>query len=119
MIQETLTMCDRSYVRTKTMLAEDSVDRPSPAENGFFHVCSNGILFSDPSGEPFAFLVANRHNERFFVTASRHKPSAPISYMFSICGYHAEQLNLPEGCLAKHDVARETWNTLHQKLIKP
>ncbi|HHH9441326.1 TPA: hypothetical protein ACP32N_003265 [Pseudomonas aeruginosa] len=51
------------------------------AVTGFYAQRAGGILFYGLDGEPFAFLVANKHRERFFVTA--HLTTEGVRYMFS------------------------------------
>lgn len=111
-----LTMCGLTYARSKTLLV-DTLFRPEGTASGFFHVAKNGILFSDPSGEPFAFLVANRHNERFFVSCSKSKADGDqIRYMFSTSSLDEKRLNLPESYMARHDLARDTWNSVQSEI---
>ncbi|MFV3332748.1 hypothetical protein ACNFIA_17550 [Pseudomonas sp. NY15437] len=48
--------------------------------SGFYTKRAGGILFYGLDGQPFAFLVANKHRERFFVTA--HQTVEGLRYMF-------------------------------------
>lgn len=48
---------------------------------GFYTQRAGGVLFYGLDGQPFAFLVANKHRERFFVTA--HQTPEGHRYMFT------------------------------------
>jgi hypothetical protein len=48
---------------------------------GFYTQRAGGVLFYGLDGQPFAFLVANKHRERFFVTA--HQTAEGLRYMFT------------------------------------
>ena len=79
--------------------------------NGTYKVKRNGILFSKANGEPFAFLVANRHGERFFVSCSRQE-DGKIRYMFGISKREEMLLGIREmGWTALHDEADRVWQT--------
>jgi len=102
-----LELCGKTYARTKSLLV-DSLFNPGGTCSGMFRVTGNGILFMNPDGSPFAFLVANRHRERFFVTARKREKG--IWYMFSLCDCDELQLGLPDSLSAQHEIAATTWN---------
>lgn len=62
----------------------DTLFQTKGTASGTYKIQKSGVLFMKPTGEPFAFLVANRHNERFFVTCSR-QADCRIRYMHSLC----------------------------------
>jgi len=75
---------------------------------GMFKVRKNGIEFMKPNGELFAFLVANRYGERFFVSA--HKESGRNRYMNSTTFEAEKLLNLSELKYRETiELARKTW----------
>lgn len=49
---------------------------------GYYKVKKNGILLMDMQKNPFAFVVNNKHNEQFFVSARKHE-DGKIHYMYS------------------------------------
>lgn len=63
-----------------------------PSINGVYKRRTGGITFYDASGEPFGFLVTNRHGERFFVTCS--DKAGKIYYMFSTCTITERRLGI-------------------------
>jgi hypothetical protein len=113
-----LTMCGITYARTENLLVE-TLFQPEGTASGFFHIAKNGILFSDLQGNPFAFLVANRHDERFFVSCSRSKPDGGlIRYMFSTCTIDEKRLNLPDGYTDRLNLARDTWEWIQSEITR-
>ncbi len=81
---------------------------------GLFKVRKRGIEFMKPNGELFAFLVANRFGERFFVSA--HKVDGKKHYMHSTTSEANKLLNLINlGSYAKMELARETWEKVYTK----
>ena len=79
--------------------------------SGTFKVLSNGIRFYKANGEPFLFLVANKHSERFFVSCSR-RPDGRIQYQYSTSSSDEKTLGLPESSLACHDLASSIWSSV-------
>lgn len=47
----------------------DTLFSPSGTADGIYSVRKRGVMFKRPNGEPFAFLVANPGQSRFFVSA--------------------------------------------------
>lgn len=79
---------------------------------GTFQKRRTGVLFETKDGKPFAFLVANRHGERFFVTCSRQEDGR-IRYMFSLCSLDARVLGFEgESYTQERDVAQRVWGEL-------
>lgn len=62
---------------------------------GIYKVRKNGILFSDLSGEPFAFLVANPGQTQFFVSAFRQNDGR-MRYMFGLSSVDEARLGLSD-----------------------
>jgi hypothetical protein len=67
--------------------------RNGQSASGLFKVKANGVLFMLPNGEPFAFLVDNRHEERFFVSCSKRE-GGKLLYMFSLSDSDQVRLGL-------------------------
>ena len=76
--------------------------------SGMYKVVSNGIRFYKANGEPFLFLVANKHSERFFVSCSR-QPDGRIRYQYSTSSSDEKTLGLPESSLACCNLASSIW----------
>ena len=76
--------------------------------SGTFKVLSNGIRFHQANGEPFLFLVANKHSERFFVSCSRQS-NGQIRYHYSTSSTDAKTLGLPESSIACYNLASSIW----------
>lgn len=76
------------------------------AVSGFYRPTTNGILFFDLAGAPFAFLVANRHRERFFVSC--HQTAEGVRYMFCTSRDAEEKLGIDNlSLLEQRDLANE------------
>ena len=76
--------------------------------SGMFKVLPNGIRFHKANGEPFLFLVANKHSERFFVSCSRQL-DGQIRYNYSTSSIDEKTLGLPESSLACCNLASSIW----------
>ena len=107
-ILHTSTTC---YFVRKNSQITDTLFLPGGTASGTFKVTAAGILFSNLQGEPFAFLVANRHGERFFVSCSRSEPDGGrIRYLFSTMTCDEKYLGLPDSLMARHELAETLWN---------
>ena len=97
------------YVRSNRELV-NSLFNPINGQtaSGTFKVVSNGIRFYKPNGEPFLFLVANQHSERFFVSCSSQS-NGRIYYNYSTSSTDAKALGLPESSLACYNLASSIW----------
>lgn len=97
------------YVRSNRELV-DSLFTPLNGQtaSGTFKLLSNGIRFYKANGEPFLFLVANQHSERFFVSCSR-QPDGQIRYQYSTSSSDEKTLGLPESSLARYNLASSIW----------
>ena len=79
--------------------------------DGVYKRSSRGITFYDPAGEPFGFLVTNRHGERFFVTCSLN--AGKIYYMHSTCSITERRLGISDmGLIDQRDLADLIVDTL-------
>ena len=76
--------------------------------SGMYKILSNGIRFHMANGEPFLFLVANKHSERFFVSCSRQS-NGRIYYNYSTSSTDEKTLGLPESSLACYNLAESIW----------
>ena len=97
------------YVRSNRELV-NSLFNPINGQtaSGTFKVLSNGIRFYKANGEPFLFLVANQHSERFFVSCSR-QPDGRIRYQYSTSSTDEKTLGLPETSLSCCNLASSIW----------
>lgn len=104
------------YFVRKTSQITDSLFNPKGTASGTFKPTAGGILFSNLQGQPFAFLVANRHRERFFVSCSRSEPDGGrIRYMLTTMTCDERTLGLPESLMARHDLAETLWDQYGKK----
>lgn len=95
------------FARNDAAFTETLFDKDGTA-CGMFKVRMRGVEFMKPNGELFAFLVANKHGERFFVSA--YKIDGKKWYMHSTTDEAEKLLNLEGlGYLDKILLARETW----------
>lgn len=88
----------------------DTLFTPPRTASGTYKLRSNGILFFKPTGEPFAFLVANRHNERFFVTCSRQE-DGKLRYMHGLSTSDEQYLGIADLSFSQDmALARRVWD---------
>ena len=82
--------------------------------SGTFKVRANSILFSDGKGEPFAALVANPGQSKFFVTCGRSEADGGrIRYMFGLSDRDAVKLGLGGmRYLAVSEEAERVWDAV-------
>lgn len=86
-----------------------------PSISGVYKRTSVGITFYDPAGEPFGFLVTNRHGERFFVTCS--EKAGKIFYMFSTCTITERRLGIEGmGLRVQRDLADKIVDKLDSEM---
>ena len=86
--------------------------------NGTFHVRKGGILFKNAKGENFAFLVANRHGERFLVSCSDHNGKTVYHYALS----DADAVTLGVSSLKyseQHSEAERAWSDAQAFTVAP
>ena len=92
----------------------DTLFLPGGTASGTYKIRKNGILFHKPTGEPFAFLVANRHDERFFVTCSK-QDDGRLRYMHGLCSTDEDYLGLADlSYREERETARRVWDSLKQ-----
>jgi hypothetical protein len=105
-----ITINGAKFARNDSAFAETLFDSNGTA-CGLYKVRKRGIEFLKPCGELFAFLVANKYGERFFVSA--HKVDGKKRYMYSTSSEAEKLLNLSElGSFAKTELAREVWESV-------
>lgn len=104
------------FAASKALLTESLFD-PSGTASGTFKVKRNGVLFSKPTGEPFAFLVANPGQSRFVVSCCR-QDDGRIRYMLGgLCDADARLLGVDKlGYMAKMDACERLWNEVTEQL---
>ena len=61
----------------------DRLNGQKGTADGIYSVRKRGVMFRRPDGEPFAFLVANPGQSRFFVTATR-QPDGRTRYSYGL-----------------------------------
>ncbi len=107
-VPDFLTVGTTKFARTPALLTASLFEGGGTA-NGTFKVRKDGVLFLNAKGEPFAFLVANRHGERFFVSCSKREGG--IFYMFGLADSDASLLGISSlGYKARGDEAIRVWD---------
>jgi len=89
----------------------NSDDTDNVCVDGYYTKEQGGVLFLTPDRDPFAYLVNNTYNERFFVSASRGKDGR-LWFMYGLSELDRVRLGLPEGYLAECDIAEATIDNL-------
>ena len=80
------------FVSNAARLVE-SLFNPGGTANGTFKKRKHSVLFSRPDGTPFACLVANPGQSRFFVTASK-QGAGKVRYMYGLADRDAALLGI-------------------------
>jgi hypothetical protein len=110
-----LTVGATKFARTTALLTASLFHKGGTA-SGTYKVRKGGVLFLNAKGEPFAFLVANRHGERFFVSCS--KQEGGIFYMFGLADLDKALLGLSGyGYRAMQDEPSRIWESLTADLV--
>jgi len=76
--------------------------------SGFFKVRKHGVLFHHGNGEPFVFLVANKHGERFFVSCGRQSDGRTV-YLHALTSRDREVFGIPEKMFDAGALAESIW----------
>jgi len=66
----------------------------SGKNSGTIQKMRNGVLFLDDKKKPFMFLVNNKYNEKFFVSAG--EVEGKIHYMYGLSDYDARIAGIHE-----------------------
>jgi hypothetical protein len=111
----TLTVSDSVFFVSSNKLLVESLFKSPQTASGVFKVRKNGILFFGGDGNPFAFLVANRFGERFFVSCRKNELGKGIRYFFSIMDSDEKRLGMPESIQAKNAIASRLWNEIQKE----
>ena len=105
---EQITVGSTSFVARESLLVNTLFSQGGTA-NGLFKLRKRGVLFMKPNGDPFAFLVSNPHQSRFFVTCSRIEDGR-IRYMFGLSSECKNLLGLAGySHMAEAEEAERVW----------
>lgn len=78
-----------------------------------YKIRKNGVLFLNSKSEPFSFLVANKHNERFFVSCAKAE-NGKLFYMFSLSNIDKNLLGLSDMTYTQeHEEAKRIWKLVN------
>ncbi len=103
---QAVTIGNAVFARSKAALV-DTLFHPvnGRTANGYCVKRKGGVAFHKPDGEIFAFLVCNRHGERFFVSVGTNGAEQTV-YMHSTSSADEARLGLAGlRYLAQHDEA--------------
>ena len=107
----TLTVSDSAFFVSSPKLLVESLFQSPQTASGIFKVRKNGILFLGGDGTPFAFLVANRFGERFFVSCSKNENPKGIRYLYSLMDSDKLKLGLNGiGYKNELEIASRVWD---------
>ena len=108
---KTLTVSDSVFFVSSAKLLVASLFKSPRTASGLFKVRKNGVLFLGGDGTPFAFLVANRFGERFFVSCSKNENPKGIRYLYSLMDSDKLKLGLNGlGYMNELEVASRVWD---------
>jgi len=111
----TLTVSDSAFFVSSTKLLVETLFQSTRTASGVFKLRKNGVLFLGGDGNPFAFLVANRFGERFFVSCRKNEFGKGIRYLFSIMDSDEKRLGMPESKREQYAIAARLWNEIQKE----
>lgn len=112
----TLSLSDSVFFVSSNKLLVESLFKSSQTASGVFKVRKNGILFFGGDGNPFAFLVANRFGERFFVSCRKNELGKGIRFFFSLMESDEKRLGvLLSSRHSMHAIASRLWNEIQKE----
>ncbi len=107
-----LTVGTRKFSRSASALV-DSLFDPSGTSDGIYRKRKHSTLFMRPNGEPFACLVANPGQSRFFVSAFRQSDGR-TRYSYGLTDADRDSLGLHGmGYGQQSDEAARVWSVLN------
>ena len=84
--------------------------------SGFYKVNKGGIVLMDMQKTVFAFIVNNKHNEQFFVSAIR-QADKKIRYMYALADSDADNLGVKNmGYIQGRECAKMAIESLNHNL---
>lgn len=86
----------------------ESLFSPGGTASGWYQKRKRGILFRRGNGDPWFFLVANRHGERFFVSCGTQSDGRTV-YFHALSSLDEKVLGMPASCSARNEVAESVW----------
>jgi hypothetical protein len=93
------------FVPNSKSLVDSLFQGPNTA-SGTYKIRKNGVLFFKPTGEPFA----NKHGERFFVTAYRFDADGKMRYMHALTDEGERLLGVKGMPMSQeHEIAEKVW----------
>jgi hypothetical protein len=111
----TLSISDSVFFVSSSKLLVESLFKSPQTASGVFKVRKNGILFLGGDGNPFAFLVANRFGERFFVSCRKNELGKGIRFFFSLMQSDEKRLGMPESKREQHAIAARLWDEIQKE----
>jgi len=111
----TLSFSDSVFFVSSSKLLVESLFKSPQTASGVFKVRKNGILFLGGDGNPFAFLVANRFGERFFVSCRKNELGKGIRFFFSLTVSDEKRLGMPERLSERHSIASRLWHEIQKE----
>lgn len=108
----TLAVGSTKFAANSRALTETIFDKTGTA-SGLYSARKHSILFSTPQGEPFACLVANPGQSKFFVSCSR-QADRRVRYMFGLSDNDAQRLGISALRYSQQaDEADRVWSVLN------
>lgn len=84
--------------------------------SGTYKIRKGGIMFFRGNGEPWFFLVANTHGERFFVSCSK-QPDGKTRYSFALSSLEEKALGMPKTLRECHELAESIFDSLTREPV--
>lgn len=109
-----LTFPNGTYYVPKPRDVVNSLFAPGGTASGTYKHGAGGVTLYNLQGEPFAFIVDNRHSENFIVSCSR-QADGRVRYMFSTTNRDEHTLGLDQlGYAAEIELARRLIHQLKE-----
>jgi hypothetical protein len=109
-----LTFPNGTYYVPKPRDVVNSLFIPGGTASGTYRKGPGGVTLFNLQGEPFAFIVDNRHSDNFIVSCSRLEDGR-VRYMFSTTNQDERALGLDQlGYMAEIELARRLIHQLKE-----
>ena len=95
----------------------ESLFSPSGTASGTYKQHKDGVMFYRGNGNPWFFLVANRYNERFFVSCYKRETDGRTVYMFAMDSATQSILGLGKSYREDHELAESIFESINSQSV--
>lgn len=92
-----------------------SLFAPGGTASGTYKLRKGGIMFYCGNGDPWFFLVANRHGERFFVSCGKQSDGRTV-YFHALSTLDEEALGVGDSIRKECELAESIWDLFNREV---